>query len=293
MSIANFLGKSLGFLALLFVFYKLSQEFTVDTFMENIGLIFSILPVLFVLNLLSAIVGIYAWHLMLKQYSTMDFDFIYAYYYYAKTEISKYLPGNIFHLLGRQMIASKIGISQKQMAGISLFFTLLLLVGTILSSTFFALFSKDIPTYIMGFMLLVSLVSFLVSLYIYNSFTLSKKTYLVLSFTLAIALQGIILGLIVIYLTPTHDVSFSLFCFVSSIYIISWLIGFVTPGASGGLGIREGTFIAITTYLQLPIDSEIILFSILLVRLVNILSDIILYISTFLLESKIAYNMEQ
>ncbi len=285
MSFANFFGKSLGLLALFFVLYKLSQEFTVHTLMEKIDLIFSILPILFIFNLLSALVGIYAWHIMLKQYSSMYFNFTYSYYYYTKTEIAKYLPGNIFHLLGRQMIASKIGITQKQMASVSLFFTILLLVGTIISSTIFALFAKDMPICIMGLMLLSSFVSFLISLYIYKSFTISKKFYLLFSFTLAIALQGIILGLIVIYLGP-NDVSFSLFTLVSSIYIISWLIGFITPGASGGLGIREGTFIAITSFLKLPINSEIIIFSILLVRLINILSDVILYLSTFLINNK-------
>jgi hypothetical protein len=283
MPIANFIGKSLGFLALLFVFYKISQEFTFSTFVQKFDLILSILPVLFLLNFLSTIIGIYAWHTMLKHYSAASFVFLYSYYYYAKTEISKYLPGNVFHLLGRQMIASKIGITQKQMATISLFFTLLLLVATVISATLFALFTQAVPIYFVVLMALSSLGSLLLITFIYQSFSISKKSYLVFSFTLSIALQGFILGLIVIYLSPT-DVSLSLFCLVSSIYIISWLIGFVTPGASGGLGIREGTFMAITTFFKLPIDSEVIIFAILLVRLINIIGDVLIYLSTFFIK---------
>ena len=72
-----------------------------------------------------------------------------------------------------------------------------------------------------------------------------------------------------------------------SIYIVSWLIGFITPGASGGLGIREGTFIAIAAFLHLDIAAEIIIFSVLLVRFINIIIDIAMYLSTFVLKNNI------
>ena len=62
--------------------------------------------------------------------------------------------------------------------------------------------------------------------------------------------------------------------------------GFLTPGASGGLGIREGTFIAIATYLHLNISADIIIFSVLLVRLINVCADVMLYLSTMILEKK-------
>ena len=102
---------------------------------------------------------------------------------------------------------------------------------------------------------------------------------------LSIALQGVMLGIIVMYQSDAFTMSLFFQCV--SIYILSWLIGFVTPGASGGLGVREGIFIAITNYLHIDISAEIIIFSVLLVRLINICVDVLLYLGTFGLEKKI------
>lgn len=284
-SAAYFLGKSLGILGLLFVFYKLSQEYTFATFAEKFIFILDILPFLLIFNLASIFVGIYAWHIMLLNYATKPFPYITSYYYFAKTEISKYLPGNIFHFIGRQALASKIGISQVEMAKISLLFSFLLLVGTVISSTFFAFLSNGIPAYILTLMGLSSTIIIIAVIYMYPSFPISKKITMNIYLAISVALQGIMLGIIIMY--QSDGFTSELFFQCISIYIVSWLIGFVTPGASGGLGIREGTFIAIAAYLHINIASDIIIFSVLLVRLINIFVDIVIYLSTFMLENKI------
>lgn len=279
------IGKFIGILGLLFVLYVLSQEYTLSSFSEQFLLIIEILPILFILNFLSSIVGIYAWHMMLLNYTNHSFGYLYSYYYFAKTEIAKYLPGNVFHFIGRQALASKVGITQMQMAKISLLFSLLLLVSTILSSTFFTLFTNGIENYILILMLLTSVVTFIAIIFTYTSFPIQKKIQINLLLALSVALQGFILASIVLYQVEIFNMELFLQC--TSIYIISWLIGFITPGASGGLGVREGTFIAIVSFLHVDISSEIIVFSVLLVRLINILVDIALFISTFLIKSKI------
>jgi len=280
-----FLGKSLGILGLLFVFYKLSQEYTFSSFTKQFILLLDILPFLLILNFLSIIIGIYAWHVMLTHYAKKPFPYLSSYYYFSKTEIAKYLPGNIFHFIGRQALSSKIGISQVEMAKISLLFSFLLLTGTIFTSTFFALLSKDIPNTILTLMGLSSIIILIVLVYLYPSFPIRKKFSMNIYLALSIALQGLMLGMIVMY--QSDGFTANLFFLCVSIYTLSWLIGFVTPGASGGLGIREGTFIAIATYLQVDISTDIVIFSVLLVRLINICVDIGIYLSTFILEKKI------
>jgi len=282
---AYFLGKSLGLLGLIFVFYKLSQEYTLATFVEKISLLLDIVPYLLLLNLASTLIGIYAWHIMLLNYAKQPFPYITSYYYFAKTEISKYLPGNIFHFIGRQALASKIGISQMEMAKISLLFSFLLLAGTIISSTFFAFLSNGIPTYILTLMVLSSIIILMSVVFLYPSFPISKKVQMNMILAVSVALQGVMLGVIVMFQSDHFEAGIFFQCV--SIYIVSWLIGFVTPGASGGLGIREGTFIAIAAYLHINISSDIIIFSVLLVRLINIFVDIVIYLSTFMLENKI------
>lgn len=283
--LAYTLGKSLGFLGLFYVLYTLYQEYTFSSFVENFYAIASTLPLLFILNILSIVIGIIAWHIMLKHYADKPFSYLESYYYFTKTEIAKYLPGNIFHFVGRQALASKVGISQIQMAKISVLFTFLLLAGTILSSTFFAVFATHIPSYILLLMTLSSLIAIGVSLLTYTSFPISKKLQMNALLALSIALQGILLGLVV--MSQLESFSIGLFFQISSIYIISWLIGFVTPGASGGLGIREGAFIAIASYLHIGIASDVVIFSVLLVRLINIFTDVLTYLSTFTLTQNI------
>lgn len=278
-------GKSLGILGLIYVFYKLYQEYTFSAFAEQFISILHITPLLIVINLLSSLIGIYAWHHMLLNYATKPFGYSYAYYYFAKTEIAKYLPGNIFHFVGRQVLAHKISITQKQMAKISLLFSLLLISGTIIAATIFAFLSQKVPFLILTLMLLSSIIIVISLVYLYPSIRIGKKVSLNLYLTFSIALQGVMLGTIVIYQSGSY--SWSLFCLSVSIYILSWLIGYVTPGASGGLGIREGTFIAIIGYLHVNLQTDIVIFSVLMVRLINILVDIMMYLSAFALENKI------
>lgn len=279
------IGKSLGVLGLLYVFYKLYQEYTFSSFEQQFLSILPITPLLIFVNFLSLVIGIYAWYHMLLSYAKKPFGYVYAYYYFSKTEIAKYLPGNIFHFVGRQALAHKIGITQKQMAKISLLHSLLLLGATIVATTVFALLSHKIPVYILALMSLSIVAIFISLIYMYPSITTAKKVSLNLYLALSIALQGVMLGIIVVYQSDTY--SWSLFCLSTSIYILSWLLGYVTPGASGGLGVREGAFIAITNYIHFDIHTDIVIFAVLLVRLVNILVDVLIYFSTYMLENRI------
>jgi hypothetical protein len=119
----------------------------------------------------------------------------------------------------------------------------------------------------------------------YPSFSLEKKLGINTVLALSVALQGIMLGIIVM---AQHGNAGSAFFFqIVSIYIVSWLIGFVTPGASGGLGVREAAFIALAAYLHVNISNDVIVFSVLLVRFINILTDSVAYLSTYLIAHKI------
>ena len=279
------LGKLLGILGLIFIFYTLYEQYTWQSFADKFSSIIPLLPLLFILNIFSILLGIYAWHFMLLHYATAPFAFLNSFYYFCKTEIAKYLPGNVFHFIGRQALASKIGISQLQMGKISLLFALLLLAATVFSSTIFALFAQTLELSILGLMILASIVTLVAILMSYKSFPIATKIQMNLLLIFSVSLQGVMLASIVLYQQNHFDMTLFLEC--SSIYVLSWLIGFVTPGASGGLGVREGSFVAIVHFLHLNVASEVIIFSVLLVRLINILSDIILFLATFGVESKV------
>ena len=275
-------GKALGFLGLIFVFYKLSKEFTLSSFVEKFSDFKTIIVPLIALNFLSSAIGIYVWHLILKSYSKKDFKYLLSYYYFAKTEISKYLPGNIFHFVGRQALASKLNLSQKEMAKVSLLFMLTIAIATVIAATLFTL-PTDTKAIIKLALIVASLITIGVLIYLFPLIKKLTKVKMALIITLSISLQGVLLAIIVAW--QLQNLTLNTFLILSAIYILSWLIGFVTPGASGGLGVREGAFIAIAKFIHLDISSEIILFSIFFVRFINIFTDIIMYLSTFAIKS--------
>ncbi len=283
--IAYTVGKILGVLGLIFVFYKLSTEYTLESFYEKATQFTATLPLFIGVNLLSSIIGIYVWHLMLKRYAKREFHYLESYYYFAKTEIAKYLPGNLFHFVGRQAMASKLQITQIEMAKISILFTLLLAIGTLIASTVFALFSTVVALKIKITLSVVTIIAILATFLSYPLFSKSEKLLLSTAFAFSIALQGVLLAWIIQIQLDAN--SYALFFEVAAIYIISWLVGFVTPGASGGLGVREGAFIAIAEFLHLSISAEVVIFSILFIRFINILVDILMFLSTFVIAKKV------
>jgi hypothetical protein len=284
-TLAYFVGRLLGLFGVLFVLYKLSQEYTVDSFVDRFVELISITPYLLVINILSMMLGIFVWHMMLLHYSNIKFSYKISYYFFAKTEIAKYLPGNIFHFLGRQLLANKLELSQSQMVKVSSIFTLLLVVGTILSATLFFVSSSGIDTYTKILLLILALLSIGVTLYLFPSFDRVKKLQMDTILTISIGMQGIMMGIIIFSQIDSSQVG--LFFQVVGIYIFSWLVGFVTPGASGGIGVREGAFIAMAEFWHLSISSEIILFSILFIRLINIVADLVAYLSTLFIKDEI------
>jgi uncharacterized membrane protein YbhN (UPF0104 family) len=65
---------------------------------------------------------------------------------------------------------------------------------------------------------------------------------------------------------------------IACIFFMSWLIGFLTPGASGGLGIREAIMIV---FLGSIINSEILISSTIFYRLICIAGDITALLMAF------------
>lgn len=282
--ILYFIGKSLGIIGLVFVFYKLSQEYSIETFSNKMVLLSHTIPSLVVLNVLSLLIGIFVWYRLLRNYSQKTFPFLAAYYYFTKTDIAKYLPGNVFHYVGRQVLAAKLHLTQVEMGKISFLNIILLLTGTILASSLFAFVAKGTPLSILTLLGLSSMITIIILLYIYPSFPRKEKIMMNLYIAVSIALQGVMLSIVIAY--QSEAFSTNLFMQCAGIYTLSWLIGFVTPGASGGLGVREGVFIAAMSYLHINIAEEIVLFSVLFIRLINIMVDVLLYLSTYTLEKK-------
>lgn len=202
--------------------------------------------------------------------------------FYGKSQIAKYIPGNIAHIAGRHTMGRLAGIAHSHLAMAALYEIIGLISAALLitlvggSSVLDQLTSISWPI----FMLPIILLAYLASpglLHRFKSDITPVSPSLMLPplfyYALFFLLSGAALAIIGI-----HTNSFTLQwdnLIILSAFAIAWSVGFLTPGAPSGIGIRE----AILMLLLSPITSEgNALILALLFRLVTIGGDIVFYL---------------
>ena len=100
------------------------------------------------------------------------------------------------------------------------------------------------------------------------------------SFILIYLLNGIAVAIIASALLPLDaDRMFML----AGAYAISWLIGFLLPGAPGGLGVRESAFVLLTGTM-LPAEAALGIAA--LSRIANVLADVLIFLAGVALSTR-------
>jgi glycosyltransferase 2 family protein len=163
---------------------------------------------------------------------------------YGRTQIAKYLPGNCFHIVGRQVLGRALGHSQGALALASLLEAVLLLalaamLATPLARSWLGGWALLLPPAAAGALALSCAVPRLLpagwtppgalrllqAAACYGAFFIVAGSLLWL---LAVTLAG------ETRLTPLTAVS---------ALALAWIAGFVVPGSSAGLGVRETVLI--------------------------------------------------
>jgi glycosyltransferase 2 family protein len=249
----------------------------------------------------------YAWKTTLEFIHKGKIPFHEIIIVYAKSNIGKYLPGNIMQFVGRNILASKLGFKQLDITFCTLIEIIMLVLTDSILSLIFALNSvklvlKDLFTKINpsnAFYLLIALI-ILISIAVwvivkksgiikeYKQFftkdflKLLCKLFCIYSVTLII--PGIFLVLIFSSVLGAH-VTLQTSMIIIAGYTISWVLGFVVPGAPGGIGVRE----AILLLMLGPLfTNNIVLLAAILLRITSIIGDLIAFLlssHTFVSES--------
>jgi uncharacterized membrane protein YbhN (UPF0104 family) len=196
---------------------------------------------------------------------------------WVKSNIYKYLPGNFANYAVRFIVIKKFNVSYKVL--IQSFFYEVVFLSTssfILSGILFLILGKLSEfQYSELFSFNVSLFA-LISLIIFLLFYKYKKKYINLYLKLLIYyfifFFGI--GLCAYYIINFQmQINFS-FLFITAIYSFAWLVGYITPGAPGGLGVRESVFVILSNNIISSADALLLS---LMVRFISILGEIFLY----------------
>ena len=179
---------------------------------------------------------------------------------YARTQIAKYLPGNVFHLVGRHLAGRQLGMAHTPLVCAAWFETVTLVsAAAVLSLVGLATWGSFGTPRLLP-VLLVALLLALVAPFAMATL-LPQVGRLTGHRMPAQGLASLVAGIFVPYLLYVvffgaagsilwlqglwvGDAGLALLPAVVSIAAGAWILGFVTPGAAAGIGVREALLIA-------------------------------------------------
>ena len=212
---------------------------------------------------------------------------------YTKTQIYKYIPSNLMHVIARIYFATQLGPSKSngvQSYFLEIVFMVLIGILIVLISTLTGSFSlsdeliNEIRDFsggklkgfslgilvfgalAIGFYLVKALRNYKSSLNRQNLMRLLKLAILLLAFFYGMGL----VEYFVFYSLLGMDITF---LYVIALFTITWLGMFVIPGAPGGIGVREFIVITLLSPIYGPDDPTI---GIIIFRVITVLGDALL-----------------
>lgn len=213
------------------------------------------------------------------------------------TQIAKYLPGNFGHFLGKFYLSTKY-IKKPDIIFTMLVENIMFVLSSCFVGSFYFLFF-DISTIIkIDNLLLISTTIILILLISYFIFTkfrqkidliridkiIFSKVFLI--FIIMSLMGSLSICLLINLISPNSNLPFLL---VISGFSISFLVGFIVPGAPGGIGVREYAF----TILFSPFIGKLFALEvILLFRILSLIADVVLFILGKYLNKKHLVNQQ-
>ena len=297
--VAGYLGKLLSVLAIAFIIYaiyKLGLDFSSVT---NWPVFILLMIAGVAIKTATVFIMSFGWMGWLKMLAgKKDLDRKRGVKAYVKANIGKYLPGNVMHYVERNLFAADLGISQSRIAIgsvleiISLVLSAVIL-AVVMSFRNFVLTLQELFVYnyikiifaaacvivIVAIIMLRKKAMALISEFGYRQFFKTLALALV-RYILVLAGLGVIMVMLYAYM-GSEALTASAVCTIISGYALAWVLGFLVPGAPGGIGIRE---LVVTLLLAPVIGEELILTISVIHRLITIIGDFAAYVIGLLLK---------
>ncbi len=225
------------------------------------------------------------WYLQLKN-KYQNISFKQSYVAIGMSQIAKYLPGNVAHFIGRAILVkdvdSKVDITYAMMIEtIILSITALLFAGLWSTKYYLPAEINAISIVVITILLCISTVIFVEVLK--KKFDVNWISYNTIFYIIALNSLSFFLHGCVIYLIA------SLFPDIPALTILQYTLGFSTaflvgyllPGAPGGIGVREYAFILLFgAFLGKGMALQVIVIH----RLLSIGGDLLFFLSAYLLK---------
>lgn len=255
------LGTAIVLIALWFVWLRLRVELQNFSVELSLGLLLTLgsgIAIYAAANFLLA----KSWLALLEVFGLKHFDKQQFRWIFVKSQLAKYIPGNVVQIAGRHVLAKGAGAGHAQLALSTIYEMLGLTIAACMVSL---LALPQLLSFTNGWVSpeLVWLLVFIITLaYIFahrviislpfaieltNSIPrenfLSAKIRILLNYCGFFLLGGsVLLALCVCFGNPLQSIDVAA---VIASFAISWVIGFYTPGAPSGIGVREAALIAL------------------------------------------------
>ncbi len=217
---------------------------------------------------------------------------------YCKSNLYKYIPGNVLQYVGRNQIAEFTNARHDQVALASVIEMAAQAAGALLVSLFLARgyvldwFNRQNKALLFGIAALgVAVVA--AALVILGrkkkglldelkAFLTGRNLLFLLGLLGFIVATQAVNGALFVWLMRTlaPDLPRAYWSNIAGVYCFAWLVGFITPGAPGGMGIREALLSVLLANVVAP---EMITAAVVLNRVVTICGDVLAFLASKLL----------
>lgn len=192
---------------------------------------------------------------------------------YGITQLAKYVPGNIMHLASRQALGLAAGVQNWPLAKASIWeLGLISIVGSFFAILVLPQFipAVSIPVASAGFVCTLLFVMAGLNRYVSFNITRAFGWYVVF-----LTISGMLFAGLLELLTVENSVSASQLLPYCGAFIVAWLVGFLTPGAPAGVGVRE---IVLMMLLKGLVDEADLLVAVLMSRIVTVAGDVLFFL---------------
>lgn len=228
-------GSALAITGVGFVLWRLHAYGSEIEFDRLNGVAWLALAIFALINGLANLMLALAWWNLLGQFGACTTR-SWAVRTYGMSQLAKYVPGNIFHLAGRQAIGMAAGVPGWPLAQSTAWeLGLIAVAGALFGLLAVPLVWPELPVIVsVGAFGAVS-VGLVIALRRLLSPSLGAALIWQIIF---LAVSGVVFVGVLALVAPTV-VTFSAFPALCGAYVIAWLAGLVTPGAPAGAGVRE------------------------------------------------------
>lgn len=209
---------------------------------------------------------------------------------YAKANIGKYLPGNVMHYVERNLFAQKLEVPQKRVAASSICEVATLVLTAFLLGMMFAFpmiknavanqavlkVGVFICCFVVGSLVLIAIVLVILKPEVRRF----ARTLLCCMLLYAAVLIGLGFIFVLLYWYQEGPTAPGQAVAMISCYMAAWAVGFVVPGAPGGIGVRE---LALVALLKGFMGRDVIVMLGVWHRLITVIGDLAAYVAALLL----------